>query len=338
MADNHELTELYSQLRTQVTAWTAGDLMGLAALRTTFEALVDHDGFALLPKALVKGLRKAQDTVLDLLEENEDWRTRFLALQWPAPVSEGEPEPVTEPAAPETPAPGGPPEDVYPDDYFAQVIADPNLLSQLCDEVKEHLDAAQFSLVELERHPENAETVNRVFRSFHTLKSSAAFLGLKNIEEVAHVLEDLLVLVRDGKLGVGSDLTDVIFRGIGLLRDLAQVIETANFKVEPMVEIFRHMRIHPFIEAIHSILDNYQHRKLGEILLESGLLTPQAVERILETQRTEGGRFGDIAVAHKTGQPPNHRSRGGPASGAGAQGHLRQGAQREAQRPGRHGW
>lgn len=302
MAENQELTELYFDLKTAIADWSPGDLMGLSALRETFGALTAHPGFPLLPRSLVKSLRKLADTALDLLDDElrDRWIAGFHSLQWPAPLpaSQGKVLPTAEASAST---------DDYPDDYFAQVIADPGLLSQLCDEVKEHLDAAQFSLVDLERDPENKETVNRVFRSFHTLKSSAAFLGLKNIEEVAHVLEDLLVLVRDGKLPMGSELTDVIFRGIGLLRDLAGVIETAKFQVGAMVEIFRHIAIRPFIRAIHGILENYQHRKLGEILLESGLLSPQAVERILETQKAEGGRFGEIAVAQKLVSPETIR-------------------------------
>jgi len=297
MDPSQDLTSLYSRLQQAVAHWSPGDLMGLSEVKESFRELADHPGFRLLPRNLVRALKTLRESVLDLLDDGarSPWLTEFAAAAWPAPLPEPTRAAEPAPAEPADQAPGP----VYPPDYFSQVIADPNLLSQLCDEVKEHLDAAQFSLVDLERDPSNAETVNRVFRSFHTLKSSAAFLGLKNIEEVAHVLEDLLVLVRDGKLAMGSGLTDVIFRGIGLLRDLAVVIETSRFQVNAMVDVFRQIDIHPFIAAIHLILEGYQHRKLGEILQESGLLSAEAVNRILETQKVTGEKFGEIAVGQR---------------------------------------
>jgi two-component system chemotaxis sensor kinase CheA len=307
MEANTDLTSRVLALQTKVLSWVPGDLMGLPEVKDAFAQVVGAPGVKALPKALVQALKRLGERVLDLVDEGsrEPWLAEFRALDWPdAPLpDEGGSEAVpTSPEESDADAPqtgpgesgaGGSP---YPEGYFAQVIADPHLLSQLCDEVREHLDAAQFSLVDLERDPSNAETVNRVFRAFHTLKSSAAFLGLKNIEEVAHVLEDLLVLVREGKLAMGSQLTDVIFQGIGQLRDLAQVIETCQFEVGAMVEVFEHIDIYPFIGAIHLILDGYQHRKLGEILLEAGLLTSEAVEQILEVQKATGAKFGEIAV------------------------------------------
>jgi len=290
-----ELASAFQRLKEIGADWAPGDLVGLSELQEGFRALGAHPGAKLLPRALAKALKKAGDTVLDLLDDRAQgpWLEAFRALTWPAPLPGAEETAVEGPPglAPEVEGAEG-----YPADYFAQVINDKPLLSQLCDEVKEHLDAAQLSLVDLERDPGNAETVNRVFRSFHTLKSSAAFLGLKNIEEVAHVLEDLLVLVRDGKLPMSPALTDVIFQGIGLLRDLENVIEASQYEVAEMVEIFRHIDIHPFIRAIHQILDGYQHKKLGEILQEAGFLTHEGVGRILEVQQATGEKFGEIAV------------------------------------------
>lgn len=271
--------------------------MGLAEVSSAFAAVTAHPSFPLVPGGLASDLQDLGQRVMDLLDDGacEAWLDRFHKLEWPLVFPD--PDPVPQPAEPQES------EEAYGPDYFSQVISDPALLQQLCDEVREHLDLAQFSLVELERDPGNAETVNRVFRSFHTLKSSAAFLGLKNLEEVSHALEDLLVLVRDGKLSTSAMLTDVIFQGIGLLRDLASVIENSEYRVEVMVESFRHFEIRPFIKGIHAVLRQYEHRKLGEILEEEGLLTSGNKVKILEVQKETGDRFGEIAVAQKLVEP-----------------------------------
>jgi two-component system chemotaxis sensor kinase CheA len=296
MNQTADLASVFQQLKEIEAAWAPGDLMGLAELRAAFAALTGHSEFALVPRDLSLSLQHLETSVMDLLDDEarESWLRDFQGLAWPVLARETA-EPV--------PAPPEEPEEAYGPDYFSQVISDPALLSQLCDEVKEHLDLAQFSLVDLERDPGNAETVNRVFRSFHTLKSSAAFLGLKNLEEVAHSLEDLLVLVRDGQLPMSSMLTDVIFRGIGVLRDLAGVIEASEFQVEVMVAAFRQFEIRSFIRGIQCILREYRYKKLGEILLEAGLLAPGTVDLILDTQKETGERFGDIAVAQKLVAP-----------------------------------
>jgi len=304
MDDSPDLTQLYFQLTQAVASWLPGDLMGLSDIGEAFAAIQAHPGFKLLPKPLVKVLKKLGGSVMDLLDEAKvpGWLGAFGAVVWPAPVPAG-PTAASSVPGPSSVPEAGAPAGTYPDDYFAQVIADPGLLNQLCEEVREHLDAAQFSLVDLERDPGNAETVNRVFRSFHTLKSSAAFLGLKNIEEVAHVLEDLLVQIRDGKMAMTSDLTDVIFQGIGLLRDLAGVVETSHFDVATMVPVFRRFDIYPFIAGIKRLLAEGRQPRIGELLQRSGSLTPEAVGQILEVQKQEGGLFGEIAVSQKLVTP-----------------------------------
>lgn len=187
----------------------------------------------------------------------------------------------------------------YPDGYFSGIIEDPKMLGQLCDEVKEHLDTAQFSLVDLEYDPLNPENINKIFRAFHTIKSSSAFLGLKNVEEVAHIMEDLLVIIRDGALAVSGELTDVIFYGIGLLKDLVLIIETADYKAAVMVESFKQVNIHGYIRVIQKILANYTKKKIGEILQEEGKLDRRSVEKIVAAQKETKRPFGEIALEQK---------------------------------------
>jgi len=74
------------------------------------------------------------------------------------------------------------------------------MLEKFYDEASEHLSGAQVVLVELEHDSSDNESINTIFRAFHTIKGSAAFLGIKNVEDVAHIVENMLSLVRDGKL------------------------------------------------------------------------------------------------------------------------------------------
>ncbi|HOV39278.1 MAG TPA: Hpt domain-containing protein, partial [Spirochaetales bacterium] len=70
----------------------------------------------------------------------------------------------------------------YPEGYFDGIVEDSSLLMQFFHEAKDHLEEAQSTLVELEYDTTNKELLNTIFRNFHTIKGSSAFLGLKNIE------------------------------------------------------------------------------------------------------------------------------------------------------------
>ncbi len=46
-------------------------------------------------------------------------------------------------------------------------------------EVSDTLEAMEKELLELEKHPEDMELLNSIFRDAHTIKGSAAFLNFK---------------------------------------------------------------------------------------------------------------------------------------------------------------
>ncbi len=183
--------------------------------------------------------------------------------------------------------------------FFNNIVDDSKMLSQLCEEIREHLDTAQYTLVELEFNETNQENINKVFRSFHTIKGSSAFLGLKNIEEIGHEMESLLVLVRDGKLRVSRELIDVIFMGIELLRSLISIMETNQFQLEKMTRSFVKVDIFSYMKLIKKIIAEYPTKKIGEILAEGYIIFNRDVETILSKQKESGKKFGEIAVEEK---------------------------------------
>lgn len=188
-------------------------------------------------------------------------------------------------------------ENIYPDGYFDNIVEDEDMLMKFCDELKEHMDESQITLIDLEFDNTNEENINKVFRAFHTAKSSSAFLGFKNIEEVAHKMEDMLALVRDGKLLITKELIDVIFYGINFFREFICIIENEKFDKNRIIESFKSINIYTYISVIKSILDNYNVKKIGEILLEEGKLDKELIEVILKKQNADSGKkFGEIAV------------------------------------------
>ena len=81
-------------------------------------------------------------------------------------------------------------------------------------EALEHLQLLNQKLVELEQNPASEEAMDQIFRSAHTIKGMAATMGYTDITQLAHVLEDLLDKVRQGKQAVTSALIDMVFTGV----------------------------------------------------------------------------------------------------------------------------
>ena len=184
----------------------------------------------------------------------------------------------------------------YPELYFDNIINDKKILQKYIEEAADHLDKAQFILIDLEYDSGNSENINTIFRAFHTLKSSSAFLGIKNVEEIAHAAEELLSLMRDNQLIVSTELIDVIFYGIVFIKDLVDIIIAHIDDTAGMVTNFRNINIYRYIQLLDNIKRQYRIRKIGEILLDMGSIDQEMVDSILSAQKTSNKRFGEIAI------------------------------------------
>ena len=98
-------------------------------------------------------------------------------------------------------------------------------LEMFIEESKEHLQACNEHLLELEKNPSNIAIVNEVFRSAHTLKGMSATMGYEDIANLTHKMENILDLIRNNKLDVTPELLDVVFVAVdqleGMVLDIA---------------------------------------------------------------------------------------------------------------------
>ena len=66
-------------------------------------------------------------------------------------------------------------------------------------EAEEHLQVVSDCLISLEAN-NNPEEINKLFRAIHTIKGSAAQVGLKRLGAIAHRVEDLIGRMREGEI------------------------------------------------------------------------------------------------------------------------------------------
>jgi two-component system chemotaxis sensor kinase CheA len=92
----------------------------------------------------------------------------------------------------------------------------------LKDFVVEALDLAtnvEEHLLRLERDPDNKETLNAVFRSFHTIKGGAGFMGLPALVTACHLTENLFDALRTGAAPVTPGAIEASLQASGFVAD-----------------------------------------------------------------------------------------------------------------------
>ena len=84
---------------------------------------------------------------------------------------------------------------------------DGDILSEFLLESRESLDRLDAELVALEEDPKDHERLSSVFRTMHTIKGTAGFLGFAKLEAIAHAAESLLSLLRNGDIALEGTRT-----------------------------------------------------------------------------------------------------------------------------------
>lgn len=97
---------------------------------------------------------------------------------------------------------------------------DSQLVLEFVTEAQEHLASAEAGLLALESDPGDADSLNAVFRSFHTIKGVAGFLDLSEIGSLAHAAENLLDLARQKRVEFVGARVDVTLESLDVMREL----------------------------------------------------------------------------------------------------------------------
>ena len=140
------------------------------------------------------------------------------SFAFPAPPSSRTArEAAADEVAPEQPVADGPLTYSYVDLLPQDSDVPAEVLEFFVPEAEEHLQAVTECLLALEANP-NAEDINRLFRSMHTVKGSAAQVGLHRLSAVAHRVEDLIGRLRDGVLKPSASIVDICLESVDVLK------------------------------------------------------------------------------------------------------------------------
>jgi two-component system chemotaxis sensor kinase CheA len=90
------------------------------------------------------------------------------------------------------------------------------------------LNELDEGLLQLEANPLATAPLEQVFRTMHTIKGGANMFGFENIGALAHHLETLYDLVRQGKMQVNDGLISITLHAFDKVRDLFKEMDAAK--------------------------------------------------------------------------------------------------------------
>ena len=121
------------------------------------------------------------------------------------------------------------------------------IIAEFITESEETLDRVDPLFVELEIKGEDKEMLNQIFRSVHTIKGAAGFLGFQPVVDVAHNAESIMKKLREGEIRMSKPLMDVVLKSVDMLRLLLKHVKQKDGVTE---------NIAPLLSELKTALEN----------------------------------------------------------------------------------
>ncbi len=103
---------------------------------------------------------------------------------------------------------------------------DDGILKEFLVECYEGLGRLDQEFVLLEKETGNSTLIASIFRTIHTIKGTCGFLGLPKLESVAHGGEDVLSMMRDGKMPVTPEGITILLEAVDTIKEILSHIES----------------------------------------------------------------------------------------------------------------
>lgn len=96
------------------------------------------------------------------------------------------------------------------------------------DETTEHIQSLSDNIMSLEQEPENADTINEIFRAAHSLKGMAGTMGFKKMQHLTHDMENVFQEIRNDNVKVNSNLIDILFECLSAVEEYLDTVKSTS--------------------------------------------------------------------------------------------------------------
>lgn len=169
-----------------------------------------------------------------------------------------------------------------------ELAQDANLLNEFLTESEELLQQADQDLVTLESAPEDEELLNRVFRTFHTIKGTSGFMGFTQVVELTHQAEDVLNLLRKKERKITRQTMDVLLVVLDQLRAMMEDIRQHTPRQYDLSALLGQLRKLQAPEGDQPML--------GEIMVAQKVINHAELKDSLDQANKTGQKLGEVLV------------------------------------------
>jgi len=199
-------------------------------------------------------LLQISSTGAETAEDIDAFKQRYAFAFPSAPPADAEAAPAADSVGEGEPIPS-----IFPAVSYAERLPEDGevpdeVLEFFIPEAEEHLQAVTECLLALESSP-NPEEIHRLFRSMHTVKGSAAQVGLHRLSAVAHRVEDLIGQLRDGALQPSAEIVDICLESVDVLKKFLHRQWTSNAEMAAAVD--------PLLARIAELAPEEAHEAAG---------------------------------------------------------------------------
>lgn len=170
------------------------------------------------------------------------------------------------------------------------------------EESKDNLQTLNESLLNLENHPTDTETLNAIFRVAHTLKGMAGTMGFVKMQKLTHILENVLSEIRAEKLKVTADIIDILFQSLdGLENYIKEITLTGCEGEEEYIELIT--ALEKMTEEHHDVsIEETSMKHIGQSeKTESIIKLPESQELVKNSALSMGMKVYQISVCLSEG-------------------------------------
>jgi len=102
-------------------------------------------------------------------------------------------------------------------------------LELFLEDADEQLTFMENALINMQENGVDEESIGALFRAMHTIKGTAGMFGFDGVVDFAHIAENLLSEVRDGKVNLNEEMIDTFLQ----VKDHTQTLIDSAVKNEP---------------------------------------------------------------------------------------------------------
>lgn len=128
------------------------------------------------------------------------------------------------------------------------------VLNDFIIESRENLERLDHEFVALEKDPDNKELLGSIFRTIHTIKGSAGFLSLANLEQVSHYAEDVLAKLREHSLVLSADIITTLLGSVDCIKAILISLEKSGEEGEhDILDVVMQLKNVVEMRPVHSV-------------------------------------------------------------------------------------